>query len=158
MATVTGVPQLQARLHALNSPAGLTKMLGLATVREAKLLVHRKTGMTGRSIHVSKTTATSVTVEAGYGAVFLEEGTRPHVIRPKAKMALRWAGSSSKGKRLTGRPSSAKGNKIGWRFAKIVHHPGTRPHPFLLPAAKMAAEKEGSDAIISLWNNAGRVA
>ncbi len=152
--SVTGVPQLQARLRAIGSESGLPKLLGLATVREAKLLVHRKTGMTGRSIHVAQTTKTSVTVSAGFGAAFLEMGTRPHEITPKAKLALRWATSSSKGFRLSGRPSSAQGNVVGWAFAKRVHHPGTKPYPFLIPGAQKAVKSEGVNAIITAWNSA----
>jgi hypothetical protein len=142
-----------ARLHAIGG-ANLPKLLGLATVREAKLLVHRKTGTTGRSIHVASVSSTSVTVEAGFGAVFLEEGTKPHMITPKAKLALRWATSSSKGFRLSGRPSSAKGNVVGYAFAKIVHHPGTKPYPFLMPGARTAVQKTGANAIVTLWDSA----
>ena len=130
------------------------KMLGAAVVREEKLLVHRKTGTTARSIHVASTTATSVTVEAGFAAPFLEYGTKPHEITPNAKRALRWATSSSKGFRLSGRPSSAKGGQVGYAFATVVHHPGTKPAPFMLPGAKVAVEKSGADSIIEAWNGA----
>ena len=42
-------------------------------------------------------------------------GTRPHMIYPRAAQALRWIDEES---------SEA-------RFAKYVHHPGTRPNPFI---------------------------
>lgn len=48
----------------------------------------------------------------GYG-LFHHEGTKPHVIKPKNAKALKF--------------------KIGRRtiYAAIVHHPGTRPNPYL---------------------------
>lgn len=49
-------------------------------------------------------------------AVFVHWGTRPHVIKPKDKKALRWAGQN------------------GFNFAKIVHHPGYRGDPYLVKA------------------------
>lgn len=61
----------------------------------------------------------SVIVWAGGGgapyAVYVHEGTKPHIIRPVKKKAL------------------ASKNKI---FGKKVNHPGTKPNPFLLVAAK----------------------
>lgn len=43
----------------------------------------------------------------------VNDGTRPHIIRPKNAKALRF--------------------RVGGRvvYAKVVHHPGTRPNPFL---------------------------
>lgn len=54
----------------------------------------------------------SVVFTADYAA-YVNDGTRPHIIRPKTKQALRFV--------------------IGGRvvFAKVVHHPGTRARPFL---------------------------
>lgn len=42
-------------------------------------------------------------------------GTRPHMIYPRVAQALRWIDEES-------------GEE---RFAKYVHHPGTRPNPFI---------------------------
>lgn len=157
MADVQGYAQLQARLHAVGGTgsASLMGRIGLQVVREAKLLVPRKTATLGRSIRVISQSPQSVTVAATAPyAAFVELGTKPHEITPNAKRALRWATSSSKGFRLTGRPSSAKGNQIGWQFATIVHHPGTRAHPYLLPAAKMVVAKMGTDEIVAAWNGA----
>lgn len=46
-------------------------------------------------------------------AAFVNDGTAPHIIRPRNKQVLRFV--------------------VGGRvvFAKVVHHPGTRPNPFL---------------------------
>lgn len=49
--------------------------------------------------------------------LFMEVGTRPHVIRPKKPGGwLRWV----------------SGGKV--HFARVVHHPGTSPQPHLRPA------------------------
>lgn len=47
-------------------------------------------------------------------ALWMEEGTRPHVIRPKNAKALFWPGAEHP-----------------WA---LVNHPGTMAHPFLRPA------------------------
>jgi hypothetical protein len=49
-------------------------------------------------------------------AFCVEFGTKPHIIRPKNKKSLHWK----------------QGNKDV--FAKIVHHPGTFPQPFIRTA------------------------
>jgi len=43
---------------------------------------------------------------------YVEFGTPPHIIKPKNKKALHWGGS-------------------GGPIVKLVHHPGTRPNPFV---------------------------
>ena len=156
MANLQGYSQLQARLHAMQTATPqMMRTIGFGVVAGAKILVPRKTGNLGRSIAVTSVSAQSVTVAARAPyAAFVELGTKPHEITPNAKRALRWATSSSKGFRLTGRPSSAKGNVVGWAFATRVHHPGTRAHPYLLPAAKTVAAKVGLTSIISAWNSA----
>jgi hypothetical protein len=39
-------------------------------------------------------------------------------------------------------------------FARRVNHPGTKPQPYLIPAAKAALGRFGLDKIIELWNRA----
>lgn len=51
-------------------------------------------------------------------ARFVEFGTKPHVILPRRKRALRW--------RIPG--------GRGFRFARRVQHPGTKPQPYMIPA------------------------
>src|SRR5512142_192851 len=121
MADVQGYAQLQARLHAIGGTGSTSLMnqIGLKVVAQAKLNAKpfRKTSNLEHSIRVLTVTQQSVTVAATAPyAAFVELGTKPHEITPNAKKALRWATSSSKGFRLTGRPSSAKGNQIGWAF------------------------------------------
>lgn len=49
-------------------------------------------------------------------AAYVEFGTKPHEIRPRNAKALAWRGPN------------------GMVYAKVVHHPGTRPHPYVRPA------------------------
>ena len=148
---VVGLSALQRRIAAVSRPQGVMKLLGLATVREAKLLVHRKTGNLGRSIHVSSVSESQATVVASVRyAGFVEHGTRAHEITPKAAKALRWAASPA-GRRLSGSP------RVGAAvvFATRVHHPGTKPYPFLVPGAKRAVGQSGlKDVVVKDWNDA----
>ena len=59
----------------------------------------------------------NVEVHAGGASVFLEEGTKPHVIVPKLASMLAWEDPI-----------------MGMMFASMVHHPGTKPYPFVKPA------------------------
>lgn len=58
-------------------------------------------------------------------AAFVNDGTRPHIIRPRRAQALRF--------------------RIGGRivYAKVVHHPGTRARPFLDKALREVAAARG---------------
>ena len=151
--TIVGLAALNRRMAAVSGGqlgVKVMKTLGLATVREAKLLVQRKTGNLGRSIHVSQTTETSALVIASARyAVFVERGTRPHEITPNAAKALRFAVGGNR--RLSGAPRS--GAPVV--FAKRVHHPGTKPYPFMLPGAKRAVANAGlRNAVVKLWDDA----
>ena len=154
---VQGAKQLNARLEAIKkAPPVALNRLALVVVREAKLRVARKTGQTGRTIHVARRTPTVVTITAGGAALFLEFGTRPHDIYPVRRKALRWA-AQPQGRRLSGRPRVAaqRGGLGGVLFAKRVHHPGTRPQPFMRPAVDVAVRQAGfKDAVIKAWNDA----
>lgn len=136
------------------------RKLALHTVRGAKILVRRKTGNLGRSIHIASVTDTSAVVVASANyAGFIEYGTRPHVITPTHGKVLAWPSSSS-GRRLSGSPRKAMyGPKAaslgGWSYAAVVHHPGTRPYPFMLPAARQAVREAGlTDVVVAAWNGA----
>lgn len=153
--TITGYSQLQARFAAISGPIATTqlmKQLGTAAVREQKLLEarHRKTGVTGASIRVGTTTPSSVITEVGGAGVFLEFGTRPHIITPKVAKVLAWGGP----RRLSG--ALVKGGQAT-NFATVVHHPGTRPSPFMVPGAEAAIAKSGASigsAIVQRWDAA----
>jgi HK97 gp10 family phage protein len=62
-------------------------------------------------------------------AGFVEFGTKPHIIRPKS-------------------PGGVLAFKIGGRqvFAKMVHHPGTKPQPYVRPAFEAWVDSLGSMA------------
>lgn len=83
-----------------------------------------KKGYLKKSISVHDEFKDSVIISAGDGhapyAAFVHEGTRPHVIRPKDKKAL-------------------ADKKTGRFFGRKVQHPGTKPNPFMLRAAKKTA-------------------
>jgi hypothetical protein len=147
LAEIKGMAQLQARLRAIGEPQPVLRTMQIGTVREAKILVHRKTGHLGRSIVPGTITATDATVEARtpYAAT-LELGSRPHIIRPVKAKVLAWGGT----RRLSG--TLASGSKPT-HFAAIVHHPGTKPYPYLVPGAKKAVG-DVKDVIIGLWNKA----
>ena len=151
--SIQGLGALNRRMAALQGPLGVkvTRQLGLSTVREAKLLVHRKTGNLGRSIRIQSVTEHSAVVVAGARyASYVEFGTRAHEITPRARQALRFAASPA-GRRLSGAPR--KGAAVV--FAKRVHHPGTKPYPFLVPGAKRAIAGSGlKDVVIDVWNSA----
>jgi hypothetical protein len=151
--SVQGLNALQRRLAAISGPKSgerIMRLIGTAAVRESKLLVARKTGNLGRSIHVEGVTETSAKLVAAESyAAYVEFGTRPHEITPNAKKALRFAASAS-GRRLTGSP------RVGAAvvFAKRVHHPGTKAQPFLLPGAQKAVSQVGTSVIVKAWNDA----
>jgi hypothetical protein len=56
----------------------------------------------------------------------VHDGTRPHIIKPRNAQALRFEGAGG-----------------GIEFAMVVHHPGTRPRPFLAEGAAQAAPLNG---------------
>lgn len=147
---LVGADKLQRRLKAIESPRPLLQTIQLKAVAEAKALVPRKTGHTARTIRPGALTPKLAIVEAGGAAAFLELGTRPHVIRPRSKSVLSWPANAS-GRRLSGRARTKSGRRI---FAKVVHHPGTKPQPFLIPGAVAALRSVGIEPIIKAWNEA----
>jgi hypothetical protein len=157
---LVGYQQLQRRIAAIKGPVlgkPIMSTLAMATVRESKLLVHKKTANLARSIHAAEISESSARVVASAKyAAYVELGTRAHEITPRAKRALRWA-ASPEGRRLTGSPRSAaqRGELGGVVFATRVHHPGTKPHPFLRPGAEKAIKSAGlTDRIVAAWNGA----
>lgn len=149
---VIGEAQLQHRLRAIGDTSKLMGTVAQRGVQEAKALVPRRTGNLARTIRVGSITATSATVLAGGGrdavgyAAAIEFGSRAHDIVPRKAKVLAWGGARTLGGRLR------KGAKPTF-FAKRVHHPGTRPHPFLVPGLRKAASKFGVDGIIKAWNS-----
>lgn len=112
--------------------------ISLRDVQEWARAHHRfttRTGETERSIEASpvQVTATGVSGEVGTTrliTIYLHEGTRPHTIVPRRKLALRWPTGS------------------GFAFARRVQHPGTAEDPFIYDA--LEAEEP---AIVSRFNH-----
>ena len=148
-ASISGIPQLRARIEAIKPNAKLLRTIALSAVREQKILAPRKTGNLGRTIHLGAVTPTRAeTIASASYAAFVERGTSAHEIRPRNRKALRWAAGNA---RLSGSPRS--GGRV--RFAKRVQHPGTRAQPFMVPGAKKAVEGAGLKAtVVSAWNEA----
>lgn len=99
-------------------------------LNRAKVLAPVDTGRLRASIRIeSRRTFTLRTVYTigsdVFYAPYVNDGTRPHLIRPKTKQALKFT--------------------IGGRtvFAKVVHHPGTRANPFLDRALREVAAARG---------------
>ncbi len=153
--TIIGLGSLENRLRAVGSPLlgeKVMRRLAIATVAEARLAVPRKTGNLGRSIHIGELTPSTATVIASANyAAFVEFGTRPHEITPNARKALRFAASAG-GARLSGTPRTG----AAVVFAKRVHHPGTKPHPFMKTGAEKAILIAGlANEVVAAWDRGG---
>lgn len=153
---IEGMRPLQARLRAVGDTRGQARQLGLLAMAEAKHRVAHKTGTTRRTIRLSRVTETSATVTVGGAGAYLEHGTKPHIIRPRNGKMLRFPG---KGVATTfgGRVRTGTARKLGnaaYVFARVVHHPGTKAQPFLIPGARAAINKLGIGAIVDRWNKA----
>lgn len=149
--TLHGRVQLDRRLRAIGDTRDLMRVIQLETVAGAKKRVPRKTGHLARNIIRGRVSSQHAIVEARtpYAAT-VEFGSKPHVIEPKKARMLAWPESGGD-RRLSGRArSKVKGRMI---FAKKVHHPGTKPQPYLIPAAKDAVHK-ALDSIVRAWNDA----
>jgi hypothetical protein len=88
---------------------------------------HTKTGALARSLRLRPEGDSAWIIDhdqqAAPHAVFVHWGTRPHVIRPKDKKALRWV----------------SGNQF--IFARFVRHPGYAGDPWMVKAADEAVRQ-----------------
>ena len=172
-----GYESLRRRFAAISGPTfGVSLMRDLAEAahREAGNIAPHKTGHLIGSIHVADVTPVSARVVASESyALFVEEDTKPHEIRPTKAAALAWA-TTAAGSRQTGsmnvaarRGSMGLGGKIKMlgvvgpssgpvQFAKVVHHPGTTGQHFLRKGAEKAVESSGFvGKIVAEWDKAG---
>ncbi len=89
----------------------------------AKGLVHVRTSVLQGSIQMRPAVDEGSRIIGIWGsysvnyAIFIEEGTQPHVIYPRFKKALYWPGADHP--------------------VRMVNHPGNPAYPFLRPAADM---------------------
>ena len=63
-------------------------------------------------------------------AIYAEKGTAPHLIRPVNASCLAFEGSTMG----------------GMVFTKLVHHPGTKPNPFVAKTAMETRDEAGNIA------------
>jgi len=103
---------------------------GRQVVNRARVLAPVDTGRLRASIKADPprllTFRPSVTIGSNVEyAEFVNDGTRPHIIRPRRGRALRFV--------------------VGGRvvYARVVHHPGTRAQPFLDRALRDVARSRG---------------
>lgn len=110
----------QADLRRVIRGASLRELerTGQRVVNRAKILCPVDTGRLRASIkgraNRTWTLRPQFTVSSNVDyASMVQDGTRPHIIRPRTKQALKF---------------TVGGQVV---FAKVVHHPGTRARPFL---------------------------
>jgi hypothetical protein len=124
------VPTLNSE-QALSRASNRVGRLGIAAARR-NLLPHTVTGETMRLLSVRNASARGVEWhDRAPQAAMLEEGTRPHIIRPRRAKALRFLNRA--------------GDVI---FAKMVRHPGTRARPWLGPAIT-----DNADAFLDIYGD-----
>lgn len=124
---VTGTDKVRAMLDKLG-PALSGKALAETAVKvedyiRAEAGKHQQTGALNSSIFKQRTANgwdIGHDLHRAPHAVFVMFGTKAHLIKPKKKKTLRWAGGGA------------------FHFAKVVHHPGNKPDDWLKRAAAMA--------------------
>lgn len=118
------VPQTQQQV--LN---GLAKVAFDSAQRQAD--THTQTGALARSLFLKPQGESAWVIghdlQHAPHALFVHWGTRPHVIRPKDRKALRWA--------------SGQGRGTQFLFARFVNHPGYKGDAWLVKAADDAVKQ-----------------
>lgn len=122
---VEGVQQQLARLVPKSEQAVLMLAERVHELAIAGAEKHRKTGAMVGSLGHGPTKIpggwkNGADLQRAPHAVFVHWGTRPHVIKPKNRKALRWASGG------------------GFIFTRFVNHPGYKGDPFLINAANQA--------------------
>lgn len=105
----------------LRSPSGLGgKILRTRAARVAARAEQLAPGSMARQITTYVQGTSAYVVSNHFASGFVVRGTRPHIIRPRNRKALRF---------------QASGRVV---FATIVHHPGNKANNFLLEALRDA--------------------
>ena len=149
----SGGRELQARLRAMGDTQHILRDVGVTATAEAKRLVPRRTGNLARTIRIKSVSPTHLDMTAGGAiapgyAAAVEFGSRPHVIVPRRARVLAWGGPRT----LGGRLRVIRGVRAGAEhFAMRVRHPGTRPHPYLVPGLREGV-KRITGLLIDAWN------
>jgi hypothetical protein len=165
VAGLEGSADLQKKLIALQNGTAnerILRLLGNEVVSRAKQNVPQKTRNLHRTIRVDEVDERTQTVRVVAGSTNGKVGyaqyveTKPHVIVPKAgrkgrngrPAALAWGGA----RRLSG--NLASGSRPT-NFAYRVNHPGTRPRPYLVPAAQETLRAVRlAPELVKVWNDA----
>ena len=155
--TIKGLPQLHARLNAIQNGRALLGKLQIDAVAEAKRLAPHRTSNLSRSIIPGSLTDHDalVVAHAGY-ARYVEEGTGlygPHhqkIVPKNGKFLVFPAkGKATLGGRVKREYAGKPGSLV---FARSVK--GSKPQPFLVPGAKKAVATRGASVVVDLWNEA----
>jgi hypothetical protein len=162
---IRGIRQLQSRIHELGeSPKEILKEIQLETILRARDSVQVKSGATRNSIKAGGLTKTYARIVAGGAALYLEKGTRPHVIRPRTKGALFFPSQQAVTARFGPRArigftrhglnarSTRRYGSGAYVLTKMVRHPGQAATPFLVPSAEDAVRNVSGREIIDAWN------
>lgn len=137
---VQGIEAIRATFAKLVPETQAKALKGLAQVAfdtaQAQVDTHTQTGALARSLRLRSDGEGGWIIghdqqHAPY-AIFLHFGTKPHLIKPKDKKALRWP--------------SGQGGKTGFVFAKWAKHPGYAGDAWLVKAADSAVRQ--FDAIV----------
>jgi len=137
---IEGLAEVQAAFQRLVPETQQQVLNGMAQVAydtaQRQVDTHTQTGALARSLRLRPEGESAWIIDHSLQhaphAVFVHWGTRPHVIRPKTKKALRWVGGS--------------GGGTGFIFAKFVNHPGYAGDAYLVKAADEAVRQ--FDAIV----------
>ena len=130
-ARLTGTPAhvLHPDLAVLLPTSGSTGSSKLVRISRSALSANAVRAQIAADPMVTTGTTVRQTIRVGGDAaeyaVYVHEGTRPHVIRPRNKQVLAFNG------------------REGRVFAREVHHPGTRARPFLRNALESEAPALG---------------
>jgi hypothetical protein len=121
--------EAQLRSQTLPTFRRAVREIAVEIEREAKRIVPVRTGYTRSTIRAQNPRVTGMAlranVTAGGAAVFLQKGTRPHLIVPRRAKVLHFYW-----------------DKVGREvFLPRVNHPGTRANPFLTIAAERVAAR-----------------
>lgn len=118
-----------------NATASTLQEAGFKVEQEAKETAHVDSGYYRNNIGFDG--KNKVIANADYSAA-LEYGTKPHLIEPKSAKFLHF---------------QKDGKDV---FAKIVHHPGTKPLAIMRNAALKVQKQVGSMFINNFKNNLGK--
>jgi HK97 gp10 family phage protein len=104
-----------------------------------------RTGRLRSSItHTVSADALSTTIGTRtFYARFVEEGTRPHEIRPRNKKALAWPKTGKTPAGLGRGPQGTFKSSGTLQFAKVVHHPGFKGHFYMRRALQESKDDLG---------------